>query len=369
VAIPAEDIAPLSRCSSPDYFPIGFSQYRYQIRYAIIALYKKKEAAMIQAQSNWFVRARLKTRHLLLLAAMEEEGNVRRAADVLGMTQPAASRLLKELEDMLEVQLFDRTPHGMRATLYGEVMIRHARMVLSNLDQAHDEISALRAGLAGQVRIGAIAAAAATMVPLAVARVKTRYPQLQIWLQVETSNMMLPLIAQGQLDIMVGRVLEQQGQFKDAVRYEPIAEEPLCVVVRPGHPLEHAAGLTMHGIAGAGWVLHPPGSVLRHRFDMAFSEIGLNPPQNVVNTNNFLAISGLLQQSDMLAVMPEEVARQYEQFGTLKRLAVDLPCRMDGFGIITRQTQLLSPAATVILNALRDAAVEVYGVAVDVAVS
>lgn len=316
---------------------------------------------MVQSYSNWFVRARLKTRQLLLLAAMEEEGNVRRAADVLGMTQPAASRLLKELEDVLEVRLFDRTPHGMHATLYGEVMIRHARMVLSNLSQAHDEISALRAGLVGQVQIGAIAAAAATMVPMAIARVKARYPQLQIWLQVETSDVMLPLVAQGHLDIMIGRVLERQGQFKEAVRYEPIAEEPLCVVVRPGHPLEHAAGLTMHDIVNAGWVLHPPGSVLRHRFDMVFSQIGLSSPQNVVNTNNIVAISGILLQSDMLAVMPEEVARQYEEFGTLKRLAIELPCRMDAFGIITRQTQLLSPAATVVLRALHDAALEVYG--------
>ena len=316
---------------------------------------------MAQSYSNWFVRARLKTRQLMLLAAMEEEGNVRRAADVLGMTQPAASRLLKELEDVLEVRLFDRTPHGMHATLYGEVMIRHARMVLSNLNQAHDEISALRAGLAGQVQIGAIAAAAATMVPLAIARVKALYPQLQIWLQVETSDVMLPLVAEGHLDIMIGRVLERQGQFKDAVRYEPIAEEPLCVVVRPGHPLEHAAGLTMHDIVNAGWVLHPPGSVLRHRFDMVFSQIGLSSPQNVVNTNNIVAISGILLQSDMLAVMPEEVARQYEEFGTLKRLAIELPCRMDAFGIITRQTQLLSPAATVVLRALHDAALEVYG--------
>jgi DNA-binding transcriptional LysR family regulator len=315
---------------------------------------------MAQAYSNWFVRARLKTRHLLLLAAMEEEGNVRRAADVLGMTQPAASRLLKELEDELEVKLFDRTPHGMHATLYGEVMIRHARMVLANLSQAHEEITALREGLAGQVQIGAIAAAAATMVPLAISRLKSQYPQLQIWLQVETSDVMLPLVAQGHLDIMVGRVLERQGQFVDTVRYEPIADEPLCVVVRPGHPLEHTAALTMRGIVSAGWVLHPPGSVLRHRFDMAFSQIGLHPPQNVVNTNNFLAISSLLLQSDMLAVMPDEVARQYEQFGTVRRLAIELPCRMDAFGIITRQTQLLSPAATLVLRALRDAATEVY---------
>ena len=316
---------------------------------------------MAQNYSNVSVRTRLKTRQLLLLAAMEEEGNVRRAADVLGMTQPAASRLLKELEDVLEVRLFDRTPHGMHPTLYGEVMIRHARMVLSNLSQAHDEIAALRAGLVGQVQLGAIAAAAATMVPLAIARVKASYPQLQIWLQVETSDVMLPLVAQGHLDIMVGRVLERQGQFKDAVRYEPIAEEPLCVVVRPGHPLADASGLTMADIVGEGWVLHPPGSVLRHRFDMVFSQIGLAAPDNVVNTNNIVAISSILLQSDMLAVMPEEVARQYEEFGTLKRLAIELPCRMDAFGIITRQTRLLSPAATVVLRALHDAAVEVYG--------
>lgn len=320
---------------------------------------------MAQNYSNITVRTRLKTRQLLLLAAMEEEGNVRCAAEILGMTQPAASRLLKELEDVLEVRLFDRTPHGMHPTLYGEVMIRHARMVLSNLSQAHDEIAALRAGLVGQVQIGAIAAAAATMVPLAIARVKASYPQLQIWLQVETSDVMLPLVAQGHLDIMVGRVLERQGQFKDAVRYEPIAEEPLCVVVRPGHPLASASTLTMADIVSEGWVLHPPGSVLRHRFDMVFSQIGLAAPDNVVNTNNIVAISGILLQSDMLAVMPEEVARQYEEFGTLKRLAIELPCRMDAFGIITRQTRLLSPAATVVLRALHDAALEVYGARVD----
>ncbi|CAL8481493.1 LysR family transcriptional regulator [Caballeronia sp. S22] len=319
---------------------------------------------MGQGYSNWFVRARLKTRQLLLLAAMEEEGNVRRAADVLGMTQPAASRLLKELEDVLEVRLFDRTPHGMHATLYGEVMIRHARMVLSNLNKAQEEIAALRVGLVGQVRIGVIAAAAARMLPLAIGRVKEQYPLLQIWLQVETSDVMLPLVAQGRLDVMIGRVHEQHGQLKDSVQYAPIADEPLCVVVRPGHPLEDTAELTMRDIVNAEWVLHPPGSVLRHRIDMAFAELGLNPPQNVVNTNNFLAISSLLLQSDMLAVVPDEVARQYEHFGTLRRLAIDLSCGMDAFGIITRQDHALSPAASVVLHALRDAAAEVYGVPV-----
>ena len=79
---------------------------------------------------HWFIRARLKTRQLLLLVALAEEGNIHRAAQVLNMTQPAASKLLKDLEDALEVSLFDRLPRGMRPTWYGETMIRHARAAL-----------------------------------------------------------------------------------------------------------------------------------------------------------------------------------------------------------------------------------------------
>jgi DNA-binding transcriptional LysR family regulator len=316
---------------------------------------------MTRNYSNWFIRARLKTRQLLLLAAMEEEGNVRRAAEVLGMAQPAASKLLKDLEDMLGVSLFDRTPQGMKATLYGEVMIRHARMVLSNLSHAHDEISALRAGLTGQVRIGTIAAAGATLVPRAIARIKQSAPLLEIWALIDTSDVLLPKLAQGELDIMVGRVLERQDQLKDAVRYEMLAPESVCAVVRPGHPLEDARALTLRGLVHAAWILHPPGSVLRHRFDMMFAQVGLNPPQNVVNSGDFLAIASLLLHSDMIAVLPDEVARQYEDNGVLKRLHIELPCTMDAFGIIVRQHELLSPAAAAVLQTLREVADEVYG--------
>jgi DNA-binding transcriptional LysR family regulator len=180
---------------------------------------------------------------------------------------------------------------------------------------------------------------------------------------------MLAQVAEGELDIMIGRVLERKDPLKTEVRYEPLADEPLCVVARTGHPLENETGLTLADVVGASWVLHPPGSVLRHRFDLMFSQIGLNPPQNVVNTNNFLAISSLLLHSDMLAVLPDEVARQYHQYGMLKQMPVTLPCRMDTFGIITRQSQLLSPAASVVLEALRLAAVDVYGAAFDPAMA
>src|SRR3954463_2950876 len=79
---------------------------------------------MITTNSPWFIRARLKTRQLMLLTAICDEGNIHRAAEVLNMSQPAASKLLKDLEDMLGVSLFERQPRGMRPNWYGETMIR-----------------------------------------------------------------------------------------------------------------------------------------------------------------------------------------------------------------------------------------------------
>jgi len=86
----------------------------------------------MSAPTPWFIRARLKTRQLMLLTAICDEGNIHRAAEVLNMSQPAASKLLKDLEDMLGVSLFERQPRGMRPNWYGETMIRHARIALSS---------------------------------------------------------------------------------------------------------------------------------------------------------------------------------------------------------------------------------------------
>ncbi|WP_186170401.1 LysR family transcriptional regulator, partial [Burkholderia gladioli] len=102
------------------------------------------------------MRTRLKTRQLLLVVALAEEGNIHRAAAVLNMTQPAASKLLRELEDMLGTVLFERMPRGVKPTLYGDALIRHARAVLGSLEQAQEELDGLKAGHLGHVAIGTI---------------------------------------------------------------------------------------------------------------------------------------------------------------------------------------------------------------------
>jgi DNA-binding transcriptional LysR family regulator len=313
---------------------------------------------MTAPNPNWFLRARLKTRQLLLLIALDEERNIHRAAEALHMTQPAASKQLKDLEDMLEVSLFDRLPRGMQPTIYGETMIRHARMALASLSKAHEDIVALKSGLAGQVDVGVIMTPGMTLLPRAIARVKQELPLLRIGVQVESSNILLERLQRGTLDFMVARILDQGDQTD--LEYEELADEPVCVVARVGHPLADAPALALKDVVAQPWILSPPGSVLRHRCDMMFRRAGLEPPANVVDTTAMLLITSLLQQSDSLHVLPVEIARQYAGLGILAIMPVDLALTMDAFGIIRRRNQILSPGAAYLLEAIRKAAQEIY---------
>lgn len=191
------------------------------------------------------------------------------------MTQPAASKLLKDLEDVLEVTLFERLPRGMRPTWYGETMIRHARMALTSLNQAHDELTALKAGHFGQVGIGAITSPGLALLPPAVAIVKQEHPSLRVSLDIETSPVLLERLEQGKLEILVARLFAEHD--KTNLRYEPLTEEPVCAVARPGHPLLGITSLTLRDVVAAGWIVPPSGSVLRHRFELMFQEDGLAP--------------------------------------------------------------------------------------------
>ena len=306
----------------------------------------------------WFIRGRLKTRQLMLLAAIEDEGNIHRAADTLNMSQPAASKLLKDLEDMLGVALFERHPRGMIPNWYGEAMIRHARIALSSLRKAGQEVDALKSGLSGHVSLGAITGPALSLIPQAIMMVARENPNVRVGLLVESSNVLIEALTQGEIDIMIGRLLE--GHPKNGLRYEKLAEEPVSAVVRPGHPLLGVADLDLSDVEQRPWIVPPTGSVLRHCFDLMFCEAGLTPPTQLIETASLLFVTKMLQQTDYIAVIPTEVARYYAAYGLVALLPMRLSCSMDYFGIITRDDWISSPAAAVLLRAIKTAAISSY---------
>lgn len=301
----------------------------------------------------WYIRARLRTRHLLLLTFIGEEGNINKAAELLNMSQSAASRLLSDLEDIIGCQLFDRLARGVRPNWYGVTMIRHARTALSSLTEAASEIDLLRTGRTGQVNVGVISGPAIGFVPRAVARVAREHPLLRIRLHVESSDQLLEALQAGSIEVMVGRLLDRHD--KSNYDYQRLADEPICAVVRNGHPLLDRQDLPLEELASAPWIVPQVGSILRHRFDLMFRDAGHPAPAQVIEAASPMVVTRLLEETDHLAVLAADVAEYYATFGLIAILPVTLSCHMDSFGIITRKDWTLSPAACVVCEALEEA--------------
>lgn len=304
-------------------------------------------------------RPKLKTRQMLLLIALDETRNLNQAAIVSNMTQPGASKMLKDIEELLGVPLFERLPRGMRPTPYGETMIHHVRMALAYLEHGQTSIDTLCAGLSGKVKIGVIVAPTMTLIPQVIARAKEEAPSLCISVDVSTSDELVGRLKQEQLDFLVGRILGQEDD--PSLLFEDLAEEIVCVLCRRDHPLALRHDLSLKDLSQAKWVLSTRGSIQRSRFDMMFRHADLEMPINIVETTAISVAIGLLLQTDFLHVMPLEVARFYARTGELKILPIQIPCHMENFGIITSRDQLLSGGASLVLRHVRAVAAEIYG--------
>lgn len=309
---------------------------------------------MTDPRSDRFVRSHLKTRQLVLLVELGRHGSILHAAQAAHLTQPAASKLLADLEHALGVKLFERLPRGVAATWYGEVMIRRAGAALAELDAGHQEVMELLSGLSGRVSVGAVLTPSTTLLPAAITLLKQRQPRVHVAISVDTSKILIQQLRNGELDIVIGRVLDSESAAQ--LSFEPLNDEPHCLVVRAGHPLAGRNDLGLPELARQSWILPPGGSILRDRLTALFLSAGLDQPQQTVETLSLPVVTSLLGHSDMVSALPVELVRPYREAGLLTVLDFDLGLRMDAYGIVTRRGHQLSPGAELMLQCLREQA-------------
>ena len=313
---------------------------------------------MTDLRSDRFVRSHLKTRHLVLLVELGRHGSIMHAAQAAHLTQPAASKLLGELEHALGVQLFERLPRGVAPTWYGAILIRRAGAALAEMDAAHQEVMELLSGLRGRVDVGAVLTPSTSIVPEAVVRLKTRHSRVHISVMVETSKILVQRLRAGELDLAIGRIHDTEAAAE--LRFEPLTDEPHSLLARVGHPLSERNNLSLAELSTQGWILPPQGSILRDRLTALFLAQGLEQPVETVETSALPVIAKLLTVSDMVVALPLELVQPYIDTGVLTALPFDLGLRMDMYGIITRRGHQLSPGAEAMHTMLREVAAERY---------
>lgn len=251
---------------------------------------------------------RLTMRHLRLLVTLYDMGGVSRTARLLHVTQPAVSKTVRDLRDIIGDVLFEATGDGLHWTPAGQVVVQRARAILRNVDDLERETQRAKLGTRDRFAIGTTRVAeAAVSATLPAALLKEG---LQVSLQRGTREQMLAELERKALDIVFGRC--DAGFRRAEFDYHPIYRDRFVVVCGRGHPWWRRRSVTLAALATQEWILPPPGTFASHVFEQAFLSENLTPPQASVLSTLGLNDLPMLASHPLLALFPESEAQRLQ---------------------------------------------------------
>lgn len=293
----------------------------------------------------------LKPQQLRLIDKIAATGKLQLAAEALNISQPAASRTLANIEAIVGVDLFERSSKGMVPTQIGTAFLRHSQTILTAFNNLETEVLGLGQGQMGRVRIGAVTGPAVRCLVPSVLEIKEQSPLIETTLEVAPSAELIRLLESGYYDFVIARM---PSHFDSrAFHLLPARSETVSLVVRSGHPLVDKKNITLKELAEFDWTIQQRGSPIRDALEAAFSEESLAAPAQITNTSSLLVTLGLLEKSDTIATLIEEVVQLLMSGAAQSQLRVlhlKKQIRVAPYYIITKRHQNLSHVAERLLE-------------------
>jgi DNA-binding transcriptional LysR family regulator len=298
------------------------------------------------------LRAGLKLNHLRMIVAIEDSGQISAAAEVLNISQPAASRMLSEMESITKTSLYERVARGVVLTTFGAALARRARKILLELREASREIGELKSGKGGSVFIGSVTAPAMSLVVPAINKVRKAYPGIEINIQVETSNVLARELLAARHDFIIGRIPDDLNPRLFEVT--EIGIERACLIVRSRHPLMKQKTSSLADVRDYDWVFQPPGTLLRRTIEDVFLSQGVALPENIVNTSSLLLTCAIICETDAIAPVAVDVAQFLASQGSnasdVRMLPIDFDINVKPYSMITARERALPPSARLLYD-------------------
>lgn len=294
---------------------------------------------------------RVRMQQLRAVLAVADTTSLAQAAERLGLTQPAITKILHEIESDLGVRLFDRTSRGTHATEQGRLLADQLKLIFTQLEQAAQALADDRQGLRGRVKVGALIAGSASLLPRAIARMHADRPGVLITIIEGTYDYLTPLLRQGALDFIVGRL--PKYEYRDGIEVEALYEESIALVARPGHPALALRRPTLPGLRRWPWILPLPGTTLRQIIENAFHDARTELPQTCCESVSVVSNRRLILETDCICAFPSGVVQFDIDNGVLARLAFGALPSFGPVGVSRRQGGGLSRAALALLDELR----------------
>ncbi|MFS2166968.1 LysR family transcriptional regulator [Variovorax sp. Varisp62] len=290
----------------------------------------------------------LNGRRLAVIASLAEKRNMPAVAREFGITQPAISSALKDLESGLGIALFNRNARGLSATPAGEIVAFYFKRVLSELRHIGPDIAASEGTLQGSITVGALPLGRTQILPLAIASLFARHPRLHVSTVESPYDALAASLRSGDIDFILG-ALRSAGEAKD-LQQEPLFEDRISVIARAGHPLARAKRIDFRMLREASWTLSRHGSPSRELLERFFSDARQAPPLPAVETGDLAVLRGLLLESDMLTAISAHQLRYEIRDGSLVVLDFPLEETRRQIGLTQRMGAFPSPGARALMD-------------------
>ncbi|SMX42973.1 LysR family transcriptional regulator [Actibacterium lipolyticum] len=296
---------------------------------------------------------RLKPNQLRLLLKIAETGQLQLAANMVSISQPAASRILGDIEDLVGAALFIRHPKGMETTALGAICVRHAKVILEEMDALATEALRFTEGEIGHVRVGTVTGPAVGSLMPAIQKVKAHAPDIEMTIEVGPSTNLVRGLAEGRFDFVISRL--PPGYDSRDFRMHPARSEEIALLVRPEHPLADQADISLSALLDFEWVVQELGSPIRQAVEASFLASNLPTPARVTNSSSLLVALSMLQGTDSVVPLTNEVANLLAK-GPLDAnvciLDLETPIIVSPCFVIQNRARQLSSAAERVFTAV-----------------
>jgi DNA-binding transcriptional LysR family regulator len=301
---------------------------------------------------------RLKLRDLRLLDTVVRSKSIAKAAVQLNLTQPAISKALSELENVLGVRLVDRSRQGAEPTPYGRALLKSGVAIFDDLRQGVREIEFLSDPAAGDVRIAVTEPIAAGVLPIIVARIARQYPRISIYVTqspVAVLQHRTPQyrdLRERNVDLVFGPFAKPFAE--DGLEAELLFEEKPVVVAGIRSRWARRRKVALADLKDEPWCMSPPDTLVGARVVEAFRAVGLEVPNRKVLANSIQLYCGLLATERFLTILPDSLLRFSGKRLGIKALPIDLLVPPRLIGIVTLRNRTINPGARVFIQTARD---------------
>ncbi len=298
-----------------------------------------------------FLLRRLKLRELRLLISVADSGSFHGAARACHVSQPAISNAIASLEDMLEVRLFERTPHGVQATPAGTQLILRARTIFGELKLALEEIDAINDDLRRILHIGSVTLPANGILPPALAAFQQEHPDIAISVLEASEQVLQVALKSRRIDCYFSRL--PRSDKDPAFRFEELYDDTLCIIANKRHPLIKRKSISFEELAAESWIVPPPGSFFHDHIQRTLAKGGLSMPASAIETLSAQVMHGLIATGPYIGFSTRSIYRFNPIRAFIGKLRVDMPKVTASVGVVSLKDRPLDSISQLLVETIR----------------